>query len=453
MNKKTNFLVVFSFLIVLVGTFVFTGCESSRVAPEVGRPNPPAEPAQPLVLTGTVVNSSTNSPVSGATVDIYKTDATKVATVATNGSGVFSYDISALNVTSLKITATASGYGSSFVMANVSVANQTADVVTIALDKLVSVALTVTPNGGTGSTTNTESKTSTPLSVNIPAGAVTSNTAITFSSVPVNNVPPPPASGSNTQVGVVSLQPTGITFAKAVELTFPLPYKFKPNDLIPLVKLVNGAWVTANLNAVVDATGYVAKVSVTETNQYALLDNTKITGTVSQSLSNYDDLVFAGPVKASKILADQSFTFSSGTLPVNLPGSVEVARAGTNVITEVPTDNWIFNTLAQRYGSEFKYTGPGTYNFTFKTNVAWPGASANPYKLNADGSGNVNRPTESGDWSLKVTYSSTRSEIVNIVLNNTGYWTITILIVENSWKESSRKWVWTAHNQGAVFEY
>ena len=42
MNKKKNFLVVFSFLVVLAGSLVFSGCETSRVGPEAPRPNPPS---------------------------------------------------------------------------------------------------------------------------------------------------------------------------------------------------------------------------------------------------------------------------------------------------------------------------------------------------------------------------------------------------------------------------
>jgi hypothetical protein len=242
-------------------------------------------------------------------------------------------------------------------------------------------------------------------------------------------------------VGVASLLPAGVTFASPITLSFPLPYKFKANDQVSLAELVNNVWQVSTVKAVVDATGYTATVNVSKTGQYSLQDNTSVSGTVTMH-------------KAGGVLEERSFTFTSGILKVELPGVLTYTRTSTNVITEVPSDEWIFNTLAQRFGARFAAAGgPGATPVTVAFNVAWPGPTANPNKLNADGSGNVYRPFESGSWSIKVTYESYTDQFANAVLDNPGYWQVTVTGSMNNWREKSRVWVWTAHNQGGVFEY
>ena len=444
MKKRKDFYsistVVFIFL--TVGSLIFTACKSNEVSPIVPAPNPPSAPSVALTLNGTVIDSKTSAGLSGATVQILKTDGTIVTTLSSGNSGKFSYDISTVNASSLKVTATATGYGFSFATAAIDIANNSARAVTLPLDKLVTVSVNVTPaSGGSTTTTSTESKTTTPVGVSVPSGAVSTNTTVQVSAVPVNNVPAPSNAASSTQVGVANLQPAGISFLKSVILTFPLPYKFKPNDQIALNQFINNIWQFSGINATVDNTGYIATASITTTGEYALLDNTSITGTTST-------------FKVTKVLDQQAFTFSSGTLHTELPGVITYTVTATNVITEAPTDEWIFNTLEQRYGVQFSgVTAPGSVPFTVIFDAEWPGATANPYKANPDGSGNAQRPGESGSWSLKITYESYTDTFANVVLDNPGYWQITVTGSATSWRELQRNWVWTAHNQGGVFEF
>lgn len=434
-KQKSGFLLAIAVLLLL------SGCKS-EILDFNTRSNPSSAPASAITVAGNVIDSKTSSGLTGATVDIFKTDGTKVATVTSGASGAFSYDLSGVKVTSVKISASASGYGYSFAMAAIDTAKKTASVVSIPLDQIATTSKVITTTGGTvTTTTSSESKNNAGLTATIPPGAVTTSTTIQMATVPVNNVPAPQNSASSSQVGVASLLPAGVTFAAPITLSFPLPYKFKANDQVSLAELVNNVWQVSTVKATVDATGYIATVNVSKTGQYSLQDNTSVSGTVTMH-------------KAGGVLEERSFTFTSGILKVELPGVLTYTRTSTNVITEVPSDEWIFNTLAQRFGARFATAGgPGATPVTVAFNVAWPGPAANPNKLNADGSGNAYRPFESGSWSIKVTYESYTDQFANAVLDNPGYWQVTVTGSMNNWREKSRVWVWTAHNQGGVFEY
>ncbi len=436
---------LFTLTIFVAALLVVTSCDTSETGPVVTRPNPPSAPTQPLILSGNVVDSKSSAGLNGATVEILKLDGSKVTTLTAGSNGSFSYDITNVNSEDLRVTAAASGYGFSFVTTKVDIVNKVARKVSIPLDRIAATQVTVTTSGGTATTASTESKASQPVTMTVPAGAVTQSTAIQLSQVPVNNAPLPQNANQNTQVGVVNLQPANISFAQPVTLTFPLPYKFLAGDQIPLMELVNGTWQNTGLFAVVDNSGYLANVNISKTAEYALLDNTNISGSVNNLFSLK---------KVSEATEERNFTFTSGTLAVELPGNISFTRNATNVITEAPTDEWIFNNLAQRYGATFTLaSGPGAIPNTVSFSVPWPGAAGNPYKQNADGSGNINRPNESGDWSLKVVFEDFTEEFSNIDLNNPGYWTVNVTGTVRNWREKSRVWVWTVHDQGIVIEY
>lgn len=441
-NLRKRILIGISALVlVTVCSVLVSSCKSDDAGIDP-KTNPPAAAASPITIAGSVVNSETNAGLTGATVEIYKPDGSKVATITSGASGAFSYDVSNVRSTSLKITAKATGYGFGFTTSKVDTAKKTAQIVTIPLDQVASVSTVITASGGNITTPpSTESKANQPLTITIPAGAVSQNTTVQMAALPVNNVTPPANPNANAQVGVASLTPEGITFASPVTLSFPLPYKFKPNDQIALAEFVNGAWQNSSLKAVVNSTGYVATVNVTKTSQYALLDNTNFSGSVVLG-------------KAGSVLEERTFTFTQGILKVELPGSITFSRTSQNVVTEVPTDEWIFNNLAQRYGVVFaNVDAPGSTPSTIKFNVSWPGPAANPNKQNADGSGNRNRPGEAGSWSLKVVFENYTEQFANVVLDNPGYWKVTVSGTAVYWREKQRVWVWTPHNQGGVFEY
>ena len=427
-------------VLIAVSSVLVSSCKSdSNTEPAY---NPPAAAAAPITVAGNVVNAETNAGLVGATVEIYKPDGSKVATITSGAAGAFSYDVSNVRSTSLKVTAKATGFGFGFTTSKVDTAKKTAQVVAIPLDPVATVQATITPSGGTvTSPTVTESKANQPLTMTIPAGAVAQNTSVQMAAIPVNNVTPPANANASAQVGVANLTPAGVTFSAPVTLSFPLPYKFKANDEIAISEFVNGAWQNTSLKAVVNSTGYVATVNVTKTSQYALVDNTTFAGNVALG-------------KSGSVLEERSFTFSQGILNAELPGSITFTRNSTNVVTEVPTDEWIFNNLAQRYGVVFaKVDAPGTTPSTIKFNVSWPGPAANPNKQNADGSGNKNRPGESGSWSRKVVFESYSEQFANVSLDNPGYCKVTVSGTAVYWREKQRIWVWTPHNQGGVFEY
>ncbi len=429
------------FTAVIFGMNYLSGCKSS-IVDDNSRPNPPSAPASPITISGNVKDAKTGAGLTGASVDILKTDGTKIATVVSGASGAFSYDLSSVTATSLKLSASATGYGYAFTIAQLDTAKKTAPVVMIPLDQVISTPVVVTTGGGTlSSATHTESKNSQPITITVPPGAVTQNTNIQMAALQVNNVPAPQNSNSTAQVGVASLSPQGVSFSAPVKLTFPLPYKFKPNDQITIHEMINGSWQSTSLTATVDNSGYIASVNISKTGQFALLDNTTVSGSVTIH-------------KTSAPLEERTFKFSSGVLKVELPAVLTYTRIAQNVITEVPTDEWIFNTLGQRYGARFATAGgPGSTPSTVAFNVSWPGPAANPNKLNPDGSGNKYRPTESGDWSLKIIYESYTDNFASVQLNNPGYWQVTVSGSLVNWREKQRVWVWTAHNQGGVFEY
>ncbi len=449
-NKNTSVLFVVSFLFLLIGSLLLYSCESSRVGPQLPTPNPPAPPAQPLVLKGTVVDSKTGGAVSGATVQVLKQDGSTVTTLATDATGAFSYDITTLNQSVLKVTATAAGYGFAFVYATIDLVNKAAQIVAIPLDKIQTTAINLTPAGGSATVPSGESVSGQGVTITVPPNAVTQNTTVTASQVNVNNVPPPTNSATTTQVGVTNLQPPGITFAQPVRLSFPLPYEFNPADAVPLQELVNNIWTSANLNAVVDNTGLIANVNITKTAQYALTDNTVVSGSVSGSIISSDNnsVTFS----LSKILETRQYTFSSGTLNItDLTGSrVWTVTKTQKGARKLPSDVWVANTFRQRFGvgGFVGFTGiSSTTTFPVLFSVPWTGIP--PKAATPDGAGNVDYPGQSGSWSVRVTVTSTSTTTVNISIENNS-WRITVTAITNSWQITQKEWIWTGHNQGAV---
>jgi hypothetical protein len=451
-NKKKTFFQVLAIITFLIAGFIFSSCESSRVGPQLPTPNPPAPPAQPLVLKGNVFDSKTNGAISGAAVQILKQDGSSVASVATDAAGAFSYDITTLNQAVLKVTATASGYGFSFVYANIDLTNKAAEIVRIPIDKIQTTTVNLTPTGGTATVPSNESVSGQNVALTFPPNAVTTNTTVSVAQVAVNNVPPPTNAAASTQVGVATLQPVGITFAQPVRLTFPLPFEFNAGEQIPIQELVNNVWTATTLNAVVDNTLLLANVNITKTSQYSLVDNTVVSGTATGSILPYDNKSFE--VKLNKILEDRQYTFSSGTLNItDLTGSkvwtVTKTKKGN---LNLPSDSWIANTFKQRFGVDaFEgFTGiSATTTFPVSFSVPWPGI---PPKAadQTTGAGNVDYPGVSGSWSVRVTVSSTSTTTVNVSIEN-ARWKISVTGVTNSWQITKREWVWTGHNQGSVY--
>ncbi len=449
--KKSNFLLVISFLVFVTGIVFLSGCESSRVEPEITVNTPPPAPA-PLILQGSVLNSKTGLGVANATVSILKLDGTTVATVNTNASGAFTYDISSLTNTAYKITATASGFGYTFVNVTVDPVNRLAGIASLPIDPIVSVAVALTPAGGTAQgTTNTESKSGTAVSISVPANAVTSNTTINVSTVAVNNVPPPPAASTTTQVGVTNLTPAGITFAKPVTMSYPLPYRMKAGDKIPVMELVNGAWTTTTLQATVDASRTIATLDLSKTGQYALLDNTKIAGSVSGSVLLLNAGVTVSPLrKTEKILETKTYDITDGNLQVNLTQQFTelLSRNHTDPLDD-PATSWLLNQIIQRNGSlslnrALGYSVAANISDIQNFVLAW---TAVPTALLT--AQQQNYPNEVGYWIKRYTFESVQS-IDQIDISNTGYFSVTYKRTKTYWRLVSVHAIWRGHQQGEV---
>jgi hypothetical protein len=429
-------------VILAASLILLVSCKSEEIVADYPTANPGSSPTASLLLYGNIIDSKTTNGISGAVVTIMKEDGTKLTTALTGSAGTFSFDVSTLGVSTFKVQATATGYGNTFVKSNVDLVNRISSTVKIPLDQLQAATSTITPNTGASvSTSSSESKSSQSVALNIPPLAVTQNTSIQLYSIPVNNATVPSDQTNTSQIGVVNISPNGINLAVSSQITIPLPYQMRPNDQVSLMELSGSTWQATGIKGVVDNTGLAAIATISKTGYYAFTDNTKLTGSVTS-------------YKKNDVADQRSFSFNSGVLQAELPGTFNYTVTSSNVSTGAPTYEWIFNTLAQRYGANFKtLSAPGSMPTTIVFNIAWPGAEGNPYKANSDGSGNINRPNESGDWSLKIIFESVQVTFANVVLDNPGYWTVTVNGTINTWKELQRIWVWTAHNQGSIYEY
>jgi hypothetical protein len=443
---------ILAFLTIIISGMFISSCESSRIGPTVPTPNPESPTPPALLITGNVVDSKAGSTVTSANVSISKQDGTAIATVVTDNTGAFSYDISNVNQSVLKVAASATGFGSSFVYANVDLTNRSVNYISVPIDKLTATAVTLTSSGGSTTLSSTESKTSQPLTITVPQGSVTTNTSLQVMQVPVNNVPPPTNAGNTTQVGIASLLPAGITFAKPVTLSFPLPYQFKAGDQIQLNSLTtNNTWQNTNLTATVDNSGYIANVNITQTNQYSLLDNTSITGSVTSSLvSSKDNLDSKVLLKTSEILDTRSVTLTGSTTTTSLPVTATLAITFSNVQTSEAGFQWLLDVLQQTYGNLFlKFTGNGSVNYNVQKVLNWPSTS-NPNALNqSTGQGNLQYPNDTGSWSVVFNLASSTNTWCDLTIRS-AYWTAHVVGTTTAWSISSRNWVWTGHNQGTV---
>lgn len=401
MNKRKNFLVVFSFLVAIASLLTFNGCETSRTGPEEVTKKVEVNPT-PLMLNVTVVDSKTGSGVPGVLVELYN-GPTKLTIVPTQSGSTFSYNIEGINATSLKVTATATGYGYSFYNARIDAAAKMAEEVRLLLDKLVTTAVNLTPTGGTVSVPSTESSAPIPnVIITVPPQAVTTNTTITVGTIPVNNVPQPPNPATTATVAVADLQPANVQFAKPITISFPLPYEAEPGEKLQLAEFVNGAWVPTVLYATVDASGLVATVNVDKTGKYCLLDNTEmsltdeITDAARVENGSFD---FPPLLKLKEILGDEQLNSGTTTriVKTNLARILLSWIGGRNMNAFNLT--YLENSIKQKYGANYVNFRGNDNSYLWNTyfyrtlvqrfDIPWPGIPANIQAL---------RPT--GDWAV-----------------------------------------------------
>lgn len=467
MNKRKNFLVVFSFLVVLVGSFVFSGCETSRVGPEVAKPNPPAPEPLPIYLTGYVLDAKAGTGIANATVALLKLDGTSVSTAATNASGLFSFNMTALNVSGSDfITSTSvAGYGFGRSTAFYDKANNVASARPISLTKIESsVTVTMGPTGGAASTPpTTDSKATTPVSVTVPANAVPAGTQVTLAAVPVVSTPPPSTTPTQNVISSNTLAAPGVTtFSQPVTMTFNLPFPLAAGTTIPLLLLntTTNVWENTGLNGVVTANGLTATVSVTKPGSYALLGNVSVAQTVSGKFISDDGITVT---KTQKVVDTQEIvvdiTPDNRTYQYNKPGvpsAYQTVNVGTPATT--PSQSFVYGLVQVRYPN-FTQTQPGIkISFLYNLPATLKGKNGIEFDPTPDGVmkgpnaavsfDGINHSNESGDWVYRLTI--TEVQILNVwKVQQSGVFEIDVNSPDYKVTYTSQ-WVWRAHNQGGA---
>lgn len=459
-RRLTSFIAVLPIFLLL-----FAG-ECSRTTPELPRPNPPAPPAQTVVLTGYVLDAATGQGIANGTVYLTKLDGTQVSSTVTNGSGRYQFDLTGLNVTEsqLIVVTNIASYGYGYRIASYNKSESTANVLNILLSKITStVTVTVGATGGAASTpATTDAKTTTiPVTASIPPNAVPANTSVTLAAIPVKSTPPPTTStASQNIVSTANLQATGVTtFSQPITLTFPLPMKLTAGSTIPLIKFNTSTnkWETTTINATVSTNGLSATAQVTSPGQYALLGNIGTTHTVSSGSVIDNELI--GTTRLTKILKTQAtvITLTSTKLTASYNGNTAPSynvslNSGDPALAA--TQAYTLGLLTQRYGVTWTATG-NVVTFSFVYNLPLTLTSAGvTFNTTSDGTANGTQQGppghegEAGDWQKKITISDqTVQDIFNVF--QTGVWDNIVNLVEHQFSFTSQ-WYWQPHTQGSV---
>lgn len=421
-QKSTLSIAVFSVLVLIVGSLIFSSCESSRVGPELPTPNPPVPPAQPLVLSGFVKDVSNLSAIPGANVKIARADATILATILTDNSGKYAYDASNVPENTVLVSASKDGYG---FKSNVAELNKTANsaiVTDLLLVKLVSVTSPVSvATGGTVTTTTTQS--SQPLTVTVPPNAVSQPITLAAASIPAAQIPRPTTTANAAVLSAGQFGPSGTQFLQEVTISFPLPSAQVAGKTFPLIQLneQTGQYSNPGFTATVNAGGTTASAKVTHFTIYALTEDATtnlVDGTSTTGSSSYYGLTQGSGTKSFSATTTYSST------------------GGTGTVNEI----WLKDIIAQRLGVDFT-TSATIIGGNFPTLPAAyqvNGVQTNP---NVAGKGN---------WEYRW-YILKRTTPTTGTASGVG-WTRNISIVKEQWINDSAKtgWYWTSHDQGGA---
>lgn len=423
-KQKQNVLLFVPILSLII--LFLVGCESSRVGPELPRPNPPAPTPQPIMLTSFVRDNSNLSAISGAVVKILKADNTVVATLLTDNSGKYSYDVSNLTETTLYVSASKDGYGIGTKVAEIKKAVNIAVVDDILLTKLVVATAPVTPvTGGTGTTQHPQSVSTTPLTVTVPPGAVSQNINVTVAAIPAAQVPKPPTANQAIQTAAV-FGPSGTVFAVPVQVKMPLPNKQPVGKTYTLLKLneANNTWTNTGITATVDATGTNITAQLSSFSTYASADNITLTTTTGTPTTQDIDNISLSSGSTSKSYSQTNSSSVSVTGTVNNQWILDVVNAATrnkNLGTTTKLIQFNFPALPSQYIRN--------------------GVQYNPAN-----------PNEAGNWTYRWvvvrTTQTTTSTASGGVAPDT--YSATVIITEQTVDIDVNRsgWVWVKHDQG-----
>lgn len=422
-QKPISFIPSIPILLVVIFSFIFSSCESSRVGPELPTPNPPAPAAQPLILNAFVKDASNQAGISGATVKVVRTDGTVLITLLSDNNGKFSYDASNVPDNSLNVTATKAGYSFGSRIASLNKASNSAITSDILLTKLQVASTTVTvAAGGNTSTTNTQSVSNQPLSVQVPANAVSFNVQLSVSSIPAGQVPRS-ATVNTAIVSAGQFEPSGTQFLKPITITFPLPYPRTAGTTFALMRLneTTGAYTNSGFTATVNADGTSASAQVTHFTIYTLQEGVTLTLNTPSS-SNANEFYVA---------------LTSGSTSRTLSTVNAIALSGTGSVNEL----WLKDEIASRLSFSIGSTSQTlTFNIT---------ALPSQYIQNGVQVGPAGRTNEKGNWEFRSYYAlQTTSTTGNASGSN---WTRTLTATNQQWLIIRQGWYWVPHDQGGIF--
>lgn len=419
--KFASITTVLPVLMFLVGSLIFSSCESSRVGPEIPAPNPPAPSAQPLILNCFVKDASNQTAISGVAVKI--TDGIILATVLSDNNGKISYDASNITDNTLNLSASKSGYSFGTRTASLNKVANSAIVSDILLTKLQVASSSVTvASGGNASTPNTQSVANQPLTVQVPANAVSSSIQLAVSSIPAGQVP----RSTTVNTSIVSagqFEPSGTQFSQPVLITFPLPYPRTAGTTFSLMQLneTTGAYTNSGFTATVNTDGTSASAEVTHFTTYTLQEGvTFIFNTPSFSTAN-----------------EFFVALTSGSTTKSLSTENAIALSGTGTVNEL----WLKDEIASRLALSIGSTSQ-TLSFNIK-------ALPSQYIQNGVQVGPAGHESEKGNWEYRLYYALQTTATTGTASGPD--WTRTITVTSQLWLITHEGWYWVPHDQGGVF--
>ncbi|MCX6171174.1 MAG: hypothetical protein NTX65_17715 [Ignavibacteriales bacterium] len=422
-HKTTAMYTVGSFFFLIFGLLLLSSCESSRIGPELPQPNPPAAAAQPLILNSYVKDASNQIGISGATVKIVRTDGIVLATSLSDNSGKFSYDASAITDNSLSVNATKDGYSFGSRIATLNKVANSAIVSDILLTKLQVASTTVTvATGGNASTTNTQSVSNQPLTVQVPSNAVSSNVQLTVSSIPAGQIPRPTAANTSI-VSAGQFGPSGTQFSQPVTISFPLPYSRTPGTTFSLMQLneSTGAYTNSGFTATVNADGTSASAQVTHFTTYTLQEGVTLTlNTPSSSTAN-----------------EFYIALTSGSESRTLSTVNAISLSGTGTVNEL----WLKDEIASRLSFSI-----GSTSQTLSFNII---ALPSQYIQNGVQVGPAGHENEKGNWEFRSYYALQTTSTTGTATG--ASWTRTLTATNQQWLIVHQGWYWVPHDQGGIF--
>lgn len=407
-------------------TSLATGCKSNNNDENKPGPvNPPAPTPQPLVLRGLVVDSVSAAPIADAKVTILKADGSTLASLTTDAKGAYSQDVSAVTGDALTVRATANGYVLGTVTAALNKTNNLASVPTLKLYKFQGATQTIGATGGSVNTApTTEAVSNTPVALSLPAGAVTTATALTVGPLPIAQVPAPPADTVQT-LAVVSIAPEGVTFAQPAEVACPLPLKSKAGKQLNAFRLnASNQWEAIAAKAVVDAAGTAVKLAISATGTYTFTENIKVNANASAAMFETASFAPAAP-------ETRTVTLAEGSQTLTLDERTDMSLASQS--GDVPTIAWLTGLATQRTGA-----------FERSQAIFQLGVPALPSNYVRDGRQiNPDKPQESGRWAYRWTFETYNPGTRYMELTGDGSFSAKLKLEPTRWRVTGQTgWVW-----------